>query len=92
MDDLRINPGNPDAEYDEAEFQKALAEVEKEIAVTKDRRQVQGLNLARVSDLVRLVADVIETLEQKTRGGREARFVANFVRAAIEHWQPPAGK
>lgn len=37
MDDLRINPGNPDAEYDEAEFQKVLAEVEKEIAVTKDR-------------------------------------------------------
>lgn len=47
------------------------------------------MNLARVSELVRLAADIIETIQQETHEDKEARFVAKCVMGAVEFWQPP---
>lgn len=87
------DPFNPDngteltennTELTEAEYNRIVDEIEKEIAAA--RGQSYRLNLARVSELVRLAADIIET---ETNEDKEARFVAECVMGAVEFWQPP---
>ena len=49
------------------------------------------LGLARVKDLCNIAGEVIGLIEQRTNSEAEARFVANFVKAAVYHWQPESG-
>lgn len=75
-------------------FTSLLKEIDSyiELAATKDHDKKTSndykVNLERIKELVILSADIIEILSIKTKGGKEAKFVTNLVRLAVEHWQP----
>lgn len=46
------------------------------------------LSLSRVQDLCHIAGEIVGLLDQKTHSEAEARFVANFVKGAVYHWQP----
>jgi len=63
------------------------AELSDELTRTRKPHSPYNLSLSRVKDLIALAAEIIEIIDQKTTGGREARFVANVVKGAVDHWQ-----
>ena len=63
------------------------AELSDELTRTRKPHSPYNLSLSKVKDLMLLVAEVIEVIDQNTTGGREARFVANVVKGAVDHWQ-----
>lgn len=76
-------------DQDLQELETLIAETEKELAAGKGwPGKPSRLSVAKISYLVGVAKDVLETLHQKTNGAREAKFVANIVKAAIDYWHP----
>lgn len=68
-----------------------LSETSAELAPGRDHRppdKPHRPSLAKISALMGVAKDILGTLHQRTNGIHEARFVANVVKAAIEHWHP----
>lgn len=63
---------------------KKSTDAQKEVAATADRSH----ELKRLKQLIDVAGDILDVIAARTNGAREAKFVATFVKASIDYWQP----
>ena len=42
----------------------------------------------RIKQLINVATDILNIIYERTKGTREARYVADFAQASINYWQP----
>lgn len=70
-----------------------IKETAKELATSKDPTgKKQPPSLGKISYLLGIAKEILNLIHQRTKDPKEARFIANVIKAAIEHWYPQQAK